>query len=1314
MLVVCVLFHIVIVSSSVIRSVKSHEDVLFNGIRYDYLLYQVDYDEDVYILDNWPCSCTVTTRIDPIIPEEPVGVVELDENELLEYRLDHDTIIFKFKVEDVVSVDIEISNHWGIVNGYVAINRIPILDDYDFVHISTERNTLRVCPSYDGWNTGWWYILIVPGHSHINNHFQINVSTIQIPLCPTMTNDQLTENVEYYGSSGLTIHTIPVNECVNISVVVISDGNTIVSIDDYSSTNQISIINLCDRDSIDILVQSDSDYNITYTTTWGFRLRPITDIPPEQFKYLSVQSSCSSTEFLPPHEESNAWIIVPSVDDYRLYRDLPWDNVRLPSVTDNIPGRLSLIQHLTSENSHIGELLSHNDNCVITFRNLYLSDGTQLEPVSSFTDTDTKCLINDEVNNIYSLMVNTSDIGMLNIYTIQISHAMTTDSMIACRNFVESRTVLGEYTVDWSTCDDVIIFNRTRSVSEIDDGEYNACINSRVFYYVYYIESISKILAEWKTDSDTLSTDFVYRCVNMLFDNTMTGVHCRYDSDCMYESNCDVTYGRCNHTIEHLSRCWMENINSNVIGAISSEWDLDTALNIEQFAQKADNLCVGPDAINYRQHYYGCGRMCYYPQFCDCDEVILLVNGIDGCETHEVSEGCYDCSLSALNDGQCELTNLTESECTTVTIPQTCSTEDCEPQFSGLNDLIQYLYPLTSGCFVEGDDTQWGTVVSNTTQCNGLWLDINNLDSMGCYDGYRYVHIDMDKCACNGWEWISTFPLSTTYPAVTYSLLWNHSSTRRIEKSIDTVKLYNTIKSAIDFILAQTYRNVAFRIKKPFSVYRSISCWFQYVDEGIGDGFSCFGGASKDLTRWLCPFVVNKITSPMYSIVTTAKSVPQGKCQLVDVGLNAITMYQTAVQSRLSSQSFTELTPSQWTVIKYNNLIISGQILTNGIVISMDFVSNDNITVCINVITFDIMLDIFDTYGVGIVDGTTVTPYGHAELINNQLCFNITEPGTYIGIKTREVNYMSIQVQSYLAAVIYFIMMLVGLYQIANIVLAQPVRWKVKLAIYLLIISFLTLRSVYFFMYPNGVIDQTLHYAFFEIPILMLMVMDSTIIFLWIELSKTLDRLSDSKEFTRKLFIIWSVWNFLVVSCFIVLVSVYYWSIEPVRQLCPNFSIPQSEISLTINKAYVVFVVCTCTILSITTVIAGIRLIISIKRDMAVKSNIKRFVISSWLIVCTFTIPFTIKSILIIISTFGFFITPVSVLTLLEQVPVGMLMLYLKPRSAEQLKFSSGSNKNSTGSKKKSSGNSHKKSSCKSQDHIIANSDGDNVKSPEV
>lgn len=85
----------------------------------------------------------------------------------------------------------------------------------------------------------------------------------------------------------------------------------------------------------------------------------------------------------------------------------------------------------------------------------------------------------------------------------------------------------------------------------------------------------------------------------------MVGIECKLDSDCLYGANCDVLNGLCNHTLDHLLECYLEQIDPVVGHALFNHWRIPKEISPELLRDEilgrhAKDFCNGPGAFAYR------------------------------------------------------------------------------------------------------------------------------------------------------------------------------------------------------------------------------------------------------------------------------------------------------------------------------------------------------------------------------------------------------------------------------------------------------------------------------------------------------------------------------------------------------------------------------------------------------------------------------------------------------------------------------------------------------------------------------------------
>lgn len=1275
----------------VIEAVKLEKDIVFQGIKNNYLVYEVTFDQDIYFVENWPCPCI---ELCPSKEDNSIEVEaqQLDKGEWMEAVVSGNPILFKFYFStelECSAVQIILSNHWGEATGYVGVGRVPTVDDYDFVKHPRTRDSFSVCPSEDKWNRGWWYILVAGSDIFQDNYFQLSWNTSGIPMCVQNITEEdgvLSNNVGYYGTveaNTFQYFKFPITGCPNFSVSAkqtsIVDGNLDLYISfsieqptihtyDYSShgdgDDTIALVNVCSPTGyvyigLRTCIGNNVPFVLTATTDYSFNLRRVDELPPQQFlytfsygqasleceqqtelkcefyshegclDYFDADNCCSRFGFLPPLEDPKVWGVSPSIDSSKGYEQLPWSLESLSSIEDNVPRKLVFRQYLSSESATMGRVYSKDKNCSLKLNKMLVnSEGEQLPERVYFEPYSTKCKVNKKAYDILDSMKNITDLELLKLREIQFSEASNTKGMIGCHDLILSYTINAELTSVWSdtSCYDDgqnleedpccnyslslteccsahnVSITKKKAIGVIQDFPLNNCSKNKIYYFAYAVKSTEQCIQDWTISIGNIDTviDFVYSCLDEVYNR-----HCTSNEDCLYEAACDTTFGRCLNTLDDLKECWWSSMDSLVHKSLFNFWKLDGILDRVSFFEKLVSYTIEE-----------------YPT--------------------EVLEGCYDCTQSTLRG--CISHNFAREECT---VHESCvsilDNENC----------------LREGCFEDFvarknglSCNSWGCF-SNTTKelCKGRWISLDDPSREACFDGTIYNYQNEASCNCSGLEWKSLLSLTNT----SRELVWNPSITS-FEPPIDIPKFHGDLEEAVSIIASLSYYKSAQCRNRKVQVYKAISCDLE--KEG-----RCFEQIGLDAEKeWVCPFIETNITQGEFHITFGEDVVPLSEyCQVVDVNLFPITVYQTTVQSRLSSQSFTESPPGSYASLKEQGILVSGQVLTNGVEVVWNFVAQSNISICISFAGVP-EYELFDIYTAGRIQEDDIVIHSEAYINDGKICFYIDEPGLYIGLKTRNVNYTSLLSQSIVAVIIYIAELFAVLYQIVNLVLGEIKRKYFKVGTAFLIVLFLIIRIIYFIIYPIGNISASIAYIFFEFPNLLFMIMNSVVIFLWIEITYTTKRMAPSPELSRKLFLGWALWCLFLLTSFVILIISYYVTNDDQDSDCVIASIPINEISLVINKVYVVFVVSVCFVLTLAMIVFGWKFMNQLSK------GVDRLLVRTWILMSVFSATFTVKSSLMIASAFSNFVTPILVFTSLEQCAVVVLLYYLRPPLSKQLK----------------------------------------------
>lgn len=1362
--------------ASITSAVKTAKDVVYQGSKHDYLVYEVMFDQDIYFVENCPCPVTNTCS-SKVSKESNYEAEELISGIELESLVNEDFQLFKFylkRSEHCSTVRVIISNHWGEVSGYVGVGRIPTTIDYDFFKPPGVRDSVWICSQEEAWAWGWWYVLVARSGLQNNNHFQISWDTIESPIYSPPPEEQegvLVNDVAYrtvatyeeYKSFRFPLS----NDCEDFSVSLRKSSHEKGNLDlfvsfsserptrrdhSFQSVGQgdksITLAKYCNHEGfayISVLLSEGDQvpFVLTATTTTSFVFRKVGDLPPQQFLYSLSQghvtlecgldvlkcetpfyetcldykeeNCCGRLSFLPSQQDIMLWSTLPYAVERKEYYNLPWKIT--PSIIDNVSNKLVFLQYLQVESPYSGRVYSRDENCSAKFNNI-LTDfqGIPIPDVQEFLKAEHECKFDDTADTMVAMIKEHEDPDTLRWFDILLSGEMNTNALIGCSDLLDTFLVLNttstNYTVtECNTTYDISIL-REKPTAVAPDFSLGECPTGVIRYYVERMSSSMDCARKWEATvkEASVASNFVFECSEKLFGKFEgLGSYCETDEDCYYGVACDLNRGRCNHTTDHLKECWWENSSELALKSLFNYWETGIAPSKEVFLTEIDKykkvLCEGPGSFKFRRHYsyelidrtcqdectltnrtVGCyNAQCEASSICsECPRYLKYTeeSNEENCENVQEFIGCYDCTLSMINNGSCVYYNFTREECLEGLCVQNISIHDkalCEEtnhtsEPKNVLLLKDYLYPLEEGCFEsfsidykgiysckhEKIDNPWGCL-SNATreECIGRWLGLSYLEGEGCLKDGLYTQQTREACNCSRGEWQPLFPLteSVISKGIVKPLVWNPTRERRLEQNFDLIEVFQMATKAVSRIVAlDNYEYSYCKSHKTF-IYNSLVCTLE-------NRTGCYIVGVPGGEKWTCPFSAITIVAWDYVLQVDDKFVPRnGTCKTVATRLLPFTAYQLPVRSRLSSQAFTELPPNPWSVLKENNLVVSGQMITNAVDISFDFEAQSNLTVCMYIIFGDAdpPSDLFDTFSYGIIEGKEVRRYGEAWTNEQgQLCYLVDKPGIYIGLKVRNVSMDSLLAQSIIAAAIYLFLSLIVVFQVLNIYLEKEIRWLTKLLSTILIFLFLVIRGIYFIMYPTGIVDQSVSYVFFELPTFMFITMDTILIGLWLEVAHTAKILNPSPVFSRRVFVAWCISNLFILASFSGFVAAYYILAEGEQSDCSVIPLTQSNESLLTNKIYVVFVATICIVLSLLMLLSGVNLVKLMQSNMVDKS-IPRLLLWTWFVMIIFPVTFAIKSVLMIASVFTGFTLPILVFTSLEQIPTAVLLYYLNP-----------------------------------------------------
>src|SRR4030042_5471191 len=106
-------------SKGILNSTVISKNIVADGIVHKYEVYEINYDKEIYYLENWVCPCAnvTTNTYAPLLPNP---AIELERNTISIHTSNSEHYLFRFYVDGNVNVD-----------GDTPIIRIYIADNWD-------------------------------------------------------------------------------------------------------------------------------------------------------------------------------------------------------------------------------------------------------------------------------------------------------------------------------------------------------------------------------------------------------------------------------------------------------------------------------------------------------------------------------------------------------------------------------------------------------------------------------------------------------------------------------------------------------------------------------------------------------------------------------------------------------------------------------------------------------------------------------------------------------------------------------------------------------------------------------------------------------------------------------------------------------------------------------------------------------------------------------------------------------------------------------------------------------------------------------
>eukprot|EP01127_Copromyxa_protea_P022273 TRINITY_DN791_c0_g1_i6.p2 TRINITY_DN791_c0_g1~~TRINITY_DN791_c0_g1_i6.p2 ORF type:complete len:639 (-),score=61.78 TRINITY_DN791_c0_g1_i6:596-2512(-) len=547
----------------------------------------------------------------------------------------------------------------------------------------------------------------------------------------------------------------------------------------------------------------------------------------------------------------------------------------------------------------------------------------------------------------------------------------------------------------------------------------------------------------------------------------------------------------------------------------------------------------------------------------------------------------------------------------------------------------------------------------------------------GCFDEalQRFDTKNEEQCSCSGNSFRTYFEWATGEytPGKVRPLVWDiprWESVRTVSNSLDIIQFAKEISAAVVERIAIDYaKEMTCRYKAEASILYAVSC--DCGDE-VDANDSCYDIDSTQVSDfiWACPFLNTTGQNLFYNLTIFEDSIPPDHfCQLIYVAIQPHSFYSSSFpDAHLSSFVFTQKPDNPFSVVMYEDLVLEGQVVSDGVALSWkeEIVLDTPLWLCVPVAKSIERSSLFETFSLGVItqknEHIEIKRLQGSYLSNGNICGEISKPGTYVGLYVRDVaeRYRSILAQSMVSSVIYFLLLLGVLYQVLSITLHNIPRKTQKYVFVSIPGLFLLIRGVYFIVYPIGIVEKypLASYLVFELPTFLFLIMNSTIIYVWLEIIFASNKLLNIRA-SKKLLMGWIFWNTCILMCFISFLVAYY-SQSSYELPCVLYTRAQNPVKVTVSMAYVIFVTALSIIMGIAFLVIGMRFLLPVCSSMQ-KSQYKLMVVT-WLVISVFAICFITKSILLlVVATDNSFSVPVLLFALLEQVPTAVLLYYLRP-----------------------------------------------------
>lgn len=1015
---------------------------------------------------------------------------------------------------------VEFDKGIGTLSLLISYNRIPIEIDRDWYIPYFSKLGYSLCPGHPNFKYGNYYLTFINQLADVKYHyFRIRIRRIASQICPI--NDDVIDDDWLQNGVGKIIELkeneerkfhfkalINEDRCTNFSVSANShssnddvdiiletelsthkseqDGNAAINFIycDKNNEKDYALFNITIKE-----IYGSGNITVVATTEQYFPLNTlINDALYSQFAFTNsfgnfpsitcgnkeifhclfpTYSECSNDQY---HCCSNFFIITPTNNNNPL---IPWNEddellssfLKVPfNVTKRITPR-TIAWGLLIESDNKNMISSDLSTCIINHESgtIVNKNYEMLDSNISFTSKKRICIgkdsfqkVSNKISNKIYKMSETQDFINLTKYHIELNELMFSNEITGCVDYLKSFIEYNES----------FLYSNGRSYS-FDIESHNSTINKDLVKEQCHSEQCSiNILQSYieneqfinnplkgcsshiKDQINNIQTQFISTCWN----NTMTEI-------CIDDQNREVL---CNSDLDFIN-CLLNEVNQTIARILfDNVWNYEGNFTKELFEEELKTRyiieqCNGPNAIQYREHYW------YRPFLGVCD---------DGC----IDPRCFD---------------------TLCPIP-----DNCIPVRSESDKVICYRYWY----FMEKSDQceeeklcNWDRNIDNEIECGQGFACIN------CDSNCNEIEDEL-TCINNNGVWIQKEFYSVRSIGQSFDV---RSFLKDVQMATDFLNShlfstegscrYTTSLSLIESLLCDCFDNNSANNESP--------CFDPAVEQHIANGFSCDSLESY--------FSFDHVSLKIPERAFHNDNADHNSCHSFKIFKRSAYSYQIDPSRSVSSSIFQNLETNEFWVVQNNRSVVIGQILSHGYHIKFEGSLDKPIELCIDA-TIQTISQIGKVYSFAYLNNENeIVAYGHHELINyddnnKRVCGPIWNNGIYFAIiavqnyEEENATSRSMIIQNRIGAALYFLVIIFAIIQFIRIlVLYRDERnYKSKLLFIFFVFLNSLVRAIYLLSTNNWDDAKLAAFKFFifEFPSILFFSVFLAIIYLWLKI----------------------------------------------------------------------------------------------------------------------------------------------------------------------------------------------------------------------